>query len=171
MSADAAPLGHGSDQPLIRVFEPGDQPAVVALVLPIQQDEFGVAITAEEQPDLIDIPNYFQASGGNFWVAEADGALVGTIGLKPFKPDAVALKKMFVERAWRGGGLAAALLDVALDWARAAGVRDVYLGTTGGMAAAHRFYEKHGFRRIDQGRLPEDFILVPVDDTYFMRAL
>ncbi|MCG8558872.1 MAG: GNAT family N-acetyltransferase, partial [Hyphomicrobiales bacterium] len=74
-------------------------------------------------------------------------------------------------RAWRGGGLAAALLDAALAWARAAGFRDVYLGTTGGMAAAHRFYEKHGFRRVEKAQLPDDFIFVPVDTTFFMRAL
>ena len=171
MSRDAASPDPISDQPLVRVFEPEDQPGVIALVLPIQQDEFGVEITAEEQPDLIDIAGYFQAGGGNFWVAEADGALVGTIGLKPFKPDAVALKKMFVERAWRGGGLAARLLDAALGWARDAGFGHVYLGTTGGMAAAHRFYEKHGFRRIDKARLPDGFILVRVDDAFFMRAL
>lgn len=171
MSADAAAPGQGMDQPLIRVFEPGDQPAVIALVLPIQQDEFGVEITAEEQPDLIDIANYFQAAGGNFWVAEADGALVGTIGLKPFNAHSVALKKMFVDRAWRGGGLAAGLLDAALDWARVAGFRDVYLGTTDKMIAAHCFYEKYGFHRVEKARLPDDFILVHVDDAFFMRAL
>jgi hypothetical protein len=29
------------------------------------------------------------------------------------------------------------------------GVRTIYLGTTAVMSAAHRFYAKHGFARID----------------------
>ena len=37
---------------IIRAFAPKDQAQVEALVLEIQQAEFGLALTAENQPDL-----------------------------------------------------------------------------------------------------------------------
>lgn len=40
---------------IIRPYRPGDADAVVGVILPIQREEFGVAITAADQPDLADI--------------------------------------------------------------------------------------------------------------------
>ena len=36
------------------------------LVTNIQQNEFGIPITLEEQPDLLDIPGFFLSGKGNF---------------------------------------------------------------------------------------------------------
>lgn len=52
------------------------------LILSIQRDEYGIAITAQDQPDLNDIPAFYRTGAGDFWVARADGQLVGTIALK-----------------------------------------------------------------------------------------
>ena len=53
---------------------------VVDLILPIQQKEFNVPITLEEQPDLLDIEGFYIRPGGGFWGAFSGGKLVGTIG-------------------------------------------------------------------------------------------
>ena len=63
-------------------FEAGNERGVIDLILPIQREEFGFALTAEDQPDLSAIPEFYQSGNGDFWVALADGAVVGTIGLK-----------------------------------------------------------------------------------------
>jgi len=156
----------------IRPFVPGDASAVVAVILPIQREEFGVAITAADQPDLADIPGWYQTGAGQFWLAELDGQAVGTIALKDIGGGAVALRKMFVKPVARGPvGAAQALLATALDHARAAGVQAVWLGTTDKFKAAHRFYEKNGFDLIEPEALPEAFPRMAVDTRFYRLGL
>ncbi len=42
------------------------QSGVEDVILPIQQTEFGIPITLADQPDLIDIPSFYQKGKGNF---------------------------------------------------------------------------------------------------------
>ena len=44
----------------VRSYQPKDVEQVVSLILPIQQEEFGVAITLEDQPDLQNIETFYQ---------------------------------------------------------------------------------------------------------------
>ena len=39
---------------------------VITLILAIQQKEFNVPITREDQPDLSDVENFYQSGNGNF---------------------------------------------------------------------------------------------------------
>lgn len=64
----------------IRYFEPKDTQDVAAVILPIQQDEFDIAVTLEAQPDLGNIPKFYQQGCGNFWVAEHGNRIAGAIG-------------------------------------------------------------------------------------------
>ena len=153
---------------IVRPFRPGDEAAVVGVILPIQREEFGLAITAADQPDLADIPGWYQAGAGQFWLAELDGEAVGTIALKDIGGGAVALRKMFVKPAARGpAGVAQALLDTALAHGRDRGVSAVWLGTTDRFKAAHRFYEKNGFTVVDAADLPEAFPRMAVDTRFY----
>ncbi len=70
-----------SGPPDIRPYEDRDRDAVISLVLPIQREEFGVEITAEEQPDLVDIPKFVRRGAGEFWVALEGERIVGTAAL------------------------------------------------------------------------------------------
>ena len=86
----------------VRPFEPHDKQAVAAVILPIQQLEFGIPITFEVQSDLSDITGFYQWGNGNFWVVVANGKVVGTIGLLDIGNHEAALRKMFVAAAYRG---------------------------------------------------------------------
>ena len=162
--ADAA-AGAVRIESYVAAYEAG----VVDLIVPIQRQEFGIAITAAEQPDLADIPGFYQQGAGAFWVALDGGRVVGTISLKDIGAGAVALRKMFVHADYRGGarGVAASLLRRAIDHARGAGVGTIYLGTTPQFLAAHRFYEKHGFVEIDAAALPPAFPVMAVDKKFY----
>jgi len=153
----------------IRPFQPADRDGVIALIVGIQRDEFAIPISAEEQPDLSAIPAFYQAGGGGFWVAEADGKVVGTIGLKDFGGGQAALRKMFVATAARGreAGVAAALLATLLDHARASGIADIYLGTIERLQAAIRFYEKNRFALIPADDLPATYPRMAVDTHFY----
>ncbi|MFT9090187.1 MAG: GNAT family N-acetyltransferase [Gluconacetobacter sp.] len=146
---------------------------MVALIVPIQQHEFGIAISAADQPDLSSIPTFYQSGLGGFWVAELNGAIVGTIGLKDIGCERGALRKMFVAERVRGRevGVAARLLSALIEYARASGMRELFLGTTEAFLAAHRFYEKNGFVEIAQSMLPADFPVMGVDKKFYFLAL
>ncbi|HEU4325114.1 MAG TPA: GNAT family N-acetyltransferase [Roseiflexaceae bacterium] len=158
---------------VIREFVAGDEQGVVELIVPIQREEFGVQITAEDQPDLQSIPEFYQRGAGNFWVALDGGRVVGTIALLDIGGGQGALRKMFVHPRYRGraSGVAQRLLETLLGWARGHGLAAIFLGTTPQYLAAHRFYEKNGFARIDSALLPETFPIMKVDTIFFWRAL
>jgi RimJ/RimL family protein N-acetyltransferase len=67
--------------------------------------------------------------------------------------------------------VAAALLQTLLDWGRARGLERVFLGTTASFLAAHRFYEKNGFREIARDALPPGFPVMEVDTKFYERPL
>ena len=153
----------------IRAFTADDADDVLSVILPIQREEFGINITADAQPDLRVIPDYYQSGKGQFWVAVQDGAIVGTLGLKDIGNGQAALRKMFVAAEVRGRehGVAARLLDRLFAHARDAGLTDIFLGTTDKFVAAHRFYEKNGFVEIAKADLPRSFPLMPVDSKFY----
>lgn len=157
----------------VRPFEPRDADGVVAVILPIQREEFGFSITAEDQPDLAVIPDFYQTAKGGFWVAEKDGKIVGTIGLKDIGNDQATLRKMFVATEARGRehSTAARLLERLFAHARDAGLNEIFLGTTEKFLAAHRFYEKHGFVRVEKADLPEAFLFMQVDTRFYRRGV
>lgn len=147
------------------------QRAVIDLILPIQREEFGVAVTLEDQPDLLDIPGFYQQRAGNFWLALAAGQVVGSVALLDIGAGQAALRKMFVRADQRGRehGIARQLLERLLAWAAKQGLREIYLGTTVKYLAAHRFYEKSGFREIVRGELPSSFPIMTVDTKFYAR--
>ena len=75
-----------------------------------------------------------------FLVAEADGRLVGVVGLELYGPSAL-LRSAAVEESWRGSGVGRVLVERALDLARERGIDDVYLLTT----TAEHYFPKFGF--------------------------
>jgi GNAT superfamily N-acetyltransferase len=157
----------------IRPYQPGDEDQIIALIVTIQREEFGIPITAADQPDLLAIPEFYQSGGGGFWVAEQAGRIIGTIALKDFGNQQGALRKMFVAKAMRGhdNGIAAKLLTELITHARRKGTTDIYLGTNPALLASHRFYEKNGFADVAKTDLPVGFPLMKVDSIFYRLAL
>ena len=154
-------------------FDPQYEDVVGALIVGIQRDEFGVPITLEDQPDLQDIPGFYQRGAGNFWVALSDGEVVGTVALVDIGNHQGALRKMFVHPAYRGRehGVSARLLGALLERSRARDLKEVFLGTTEKFLAAHRFYERNGFQQIKPDELPPSFPRMALDTRFYRRVL
>ena len=163
----------GGEEIVIAAYAPGDEEAIAALILPIQQTEFGVAITLSDQLDLADIPAFYQTGRGGFWVAKAGARVVGTIALKDIGNADAALRKMFVAADYRGAAFSvgARLLETLVSEARCSGVDRIFLGTTDAFKAAHRFYEKNGFTEIARDGLPSAFPVMAVDSKFYVRRL
>lgn len=141
---------------------------IVDLILNIQQKEFNVPITIEDQPDLMQIDDFYFANGGSFWGAFIDGELVGTIALIKFDEKAAAIRKMFVKKEFRGKeyGIAQKLLEILIAYCQKNGIDEVYLGTVSILEAALRFYERNHFIRIEKEQLPSKFPLMTADNVF-----
>ncbi|QEC54269.1 GNAT family N-acetyltransferase [Anseongella ginsenosidimutans] len=157
----------------IKALNNADCPFIVDLILPIQQVEFNVPVTLEGQPDLLDLDTYYYATGGCFWGAFIEGELIGTIALISTGHQAGALRKMFVKKEFRGKehGIARQLLQVLLAFCKAHGINELYLGTVDMLKAAHRFYERNGFQRIEAAALPPYFPRMAADNRYYHLSL
>lgn len=154
-------------------FEPRFESDVKSLILNIQQNEFLIPITAEDQPDLSIIPDFYQIKNGQFWVALHQGELVGTIALIDCGEGVGCIRKMFVKKEFRGKPhqIAQQLLNLLIEWSTAKGFKNLYLGTIARLEAAMSFYQKNGFRPIPKAELPEVFPAMSLDTHFFQLAL
>jgi predicted N-acetyltransferase YhbS len=90
------------------------------------------------------------------WVAEDDGRVVGTVTVCPpgspwrelSRPDEGEFRMLAVAAEARGRGIGAALARMCLDRFRAEGARGVVICSLPQMKAAHRVYDRLGFRRV-----------------------
>ncbi|PIZ76835.1 hypothetical protein COY06_01330 [Candidatus Peregrinibacteria bacterium CG_4_10_14_0_2_um_filter_41_8] len=48
---------------------------------------------------------------------------------------------------------------------------ELYLGTVDAFKAAHRFYEREGFKEIEAAELPADFPRMPIDTKFYQLNL
>ena len=154
---------------VIQEYVINHQEELIQMILTIQQREFAIAITRDDQPDLTSIPQYYQQGIGNFWVALHGTTVVGSVGLIDIGNQQVALRKMFVDAPFRGPQYAVAhsLLEVALAWANLKRIETIFLGTTDKFLAAHRFYEKQGFEKVARADLPPTFPVMLVDTVFY----
>lgn len=89
------------------------------------------------------------------WVAERDGTVVGTVTIAlPGSPwreigteEEGEFRMLAVDPAARRQGVGEALLGLVTDRFRSLGFRGMVLSSLAEMTAAHRVYERHGFRR------------------------
>lgn len=130
---------------------------VIDTILYVQNVEFKVGISLEDQPDLLDIERHYVVPGGQFWVAmTTDRRVVGTIGLQA-KPDGIGiLKKLFVLAEYRGkqSQCAAKLFGALIEFARSSGMQTLVLDTPSVATRSHAFYKANGFREIPQAEIP-----------------
>lgn len=88
------------------------------------------------------------------WRADA---LIGAIQLGPLglpidagATPTLEVKRLYVDVEAKGAGLADALLSWAIARARERGAHALFLGVWRENARAHRFYARHGFRKVGE---------------------
>lgn len=130
---------------------------IIDLILHIQNDEAGINLSLEEQPDLLDIPAYYERDGGAFWLAVEDNVLIGTLALMNKGNGNGVLKKGFVSKPFRKNGVLTALYRTLLDYAKQNHMRRLLFDTPSVATDCHRFFEREGYRRIDKGEQPFEY--------------
>jgi len=105
--------------------------------------------------DVVSPESHYVAPAAFFDVAVTDGAVVGTVGGEA--TDGVAeLKRLYLDRRFRGTGVGRALLERFVAWARSAGCRRAILWSDKRFVDAHRLYAKLGFATVGDRICPGD---------------
>ena len=108
---------------------------------------------------------YIKKNNGNFWIAVDGKEIIGTIALIDYKGGRGYLKRMYVQKNYRGLGVANMLLDTLLNYAKKKDYSEIFLGTIESMERANKFWKKCGFKKINS--LPSD--LPTYGDTIFYK--
>jgi putative acetyltransferase len=92
--------------------------------------------------------------GGAVLVAELRAEVIGCVALTPHEGGAWEVSKMAVSPPARGRGVGRMLMAAAIDRARAAGARSLFLGSSRKLHAAVGLYESVGFTHVPRDTLP-----------------
>jgi RimJ/RimL family protein N-acetyltransferase len=146
-------------------YNPVYQKAIDVMMDSIQS-EFSIPITGKTSSH---IDKFYNKTGYRFWVAMFADWIVGTIGVKLFGGDKVEIKRMMVGKEFRGSefNTATLLMQTALDFAKEQKCKYVYLGTMEQFVAAQKFYLKYGFAPVAENKLPEDYLINPMDKLFY----
>ncbi len=126
---------------IIRKYRPTDKKQLINLIKKILQEIF------KSKPKKLEIDKQFFAKGGILFVLEHNKKIIGSVGIIKHKPKLARLKKTYLQKQFRGTGLAQKLLNKAVNFAKQKGYKKIILSTTSQMKAAIKFYQKHGFKK------------------------
>ncbi len=102
------------------------------------------------ETEVASLPGRYAEPSGRLYVAHADGALAGCIGLRTLEPGVCEMKRLYVRDVARGLGLGRALARRVIEDGRTMGCRVMRLDTLRieKMRTANVLYDALGFRDI-----------------------
>jgi len=131
----------------IRAWQPGDRQAAFDLIAAVLA-EYGL----QSEPDRTDwdvwnVEDAYQKTGGQFWVVEQSGELVGTAAFYPIErgEHAVEIRKMYLSPVVRGKGLGRFLLQELERTIAEQGYGQIWIETASVLKAAVQLYETSGY--------------------------
>ncbi len=136
---------------LIRDWMMGDR-ALAASVIRSVLTEYGLGWEVNcggcSDQDAVEVEKYYLDAGGEFWVVEHLGQIVGTGGYHPIDRGdrAVEVRKMYLLPEARGHGLGRFLLAQLEQAAADKGFTQVWVETATALKEAVGLYEKNGYQ-------------------------
>jgi putative acetyltransferase len=141
----------------IRAYDTADYDQVVALFIRTNRElapdhmreQFEEYIATVIDGELKQLSDIFSAARCNaFWVVEADNQIVGMFGIEACDAERTELRRMYLDKSYRGRGIAQRMLACAEARARELKFVTMLLSTAEVQNAAIAFYRKSGYRLV-----------------------
>ena len=140
----------------IRRYADADHAAVRDLFIRVNRElapaDFRAAFESYIERSLTEeidrLADYYATKQGAFFVAYDDDTFAGMFGLEGLGTPSAELRRMYLDKAFRGTGLARAMLERAEETCRHAGTPVLTLSTSELQQAALAFYRKSGYRLV-----------------------
>lgn len=136
---------------LIRDWHNGDRTAAAEVIRSVFA-EYGLGWEpAGADRDVLEVEDFYLASGGEFWVIENQGQLVGTGAYYPVKrgENAVEIRKMYLLADARGQGMGKYLLHQLEKAIASRGFGQIWIETASVLVEAVQLYESSGYQPAD----------------------
>jgi GNAT superfamily N-acetyltransferase len=117
---------------------------------PSMREAFEAYIARSLSEEMDRTTAYYRERGGGFWVALREEKVVGMFGLESAAPDAMELRRMYVDPSARRGGIACSMLRFAEAECRRLNVRRLELSTSELQPAALELYRHAGYRLLHE---------------------
>ena len=163
-------LGDGAPSPpvILRPHRPGDMGWIVHRQAVLYCAELGwdgsfEALLAEIAAAFI---HDFEPVREACWLAERDGAILGSVTLVRQSDEVAKLRMLYVERAARGTGVGRLLVERCIAFAHAAGYRRITLWTNDVLTEARQLYASTGFRLVAADPPAVAFGIVMASETW-----
>jgi diamine N-acetyltransferase len=133
-------------------------------------DDLAAFVDAKYQASVIAAE--LDDAGTRYRLALRDGRIVGyckmgVVDMDVDATDALELHRLYVDRDAKGSGVAQALMDDALAWARGKGAKVMYLSVWENNVRAQAFYKRYGFEHVKE----HSFMVGSVADRDFIWRL
>lgn len=138
---------------LIRDWQPDDRQIAASLIAQVLAEYGLVSCGLAAEPggadwDVAHVEAAYWETGGEFWVVEHQGSLVGTAGYYPINrgQNAVEIRKMYLLPAARGKGLGRYLLQRLEQAIAAKNFEQIWIETASVLKEAVKLYESSGYQ-------------------------
>ncbi len=133
---------------LIRDWQPSDREMVANLIKTVLS-EYGLPWQPmEADRDVLEVERFYLATGGEFWVVEDSGQIMGSAAYLPISRglNAVEIRKMYLLPQIRGRGLGKFLLKLLEQKIANFGYQQIWIETASVLIEAVNLYEHSGYQ-------------------------
>ncbi|WP_409179019.1 GNAT family N-acetyltransferase [Brevibacillus fortis] len=129
----------------IRPFQPGDAGYIAHLHGRSyhQTYQFGRIFEYYVMKGLAEF--MIDADGGELWVAEVNGEIIGSIGITKFSDTVAQLRWFVLDEKYQGMGIGKKLIETAINFCKDQSYQHIFLWTVNILVAARHLYQKYNF--------------------------